>query len=254
MFGSAGGLLEYRAAQLATRGIVALALAFFDYEDLPKLQYQLDLKYFEEAVQVLLRHPKVLKPSVGVIGVSKGGDLALTMATFIPEVAAAVSINGCCSVLATPTKINREHTIKPLLHDISKIKVINKEICVSLGMNNHPEDHPDTIVPIHKSNAKFLFIVGDSDLNMDSKMYASLDAKLLQKVGKGGNCEIHVYKGAGHLIEPPYSSFCPASYHKVIDFVLAWGGELKAHAQAQEEAWIHMLAFLNKQLRTQAKL
>lgn len=61
MFGTAGGLLEYRSAQLASRGIASLALAYFDYEDLPKSLEEFDLEYFKEAVDVLLSHDKVRK-------------------------------------------------------------------------------------------------------------------------------------------------------------------------------------------------
>src|SRR5688572_28820449 len=35
MFGTAGGLTVYRAALLASRGFAALALAFFNFDDLP---------------------------------------------------------------------------------------------------------------------------------------------------------------------------------------------------------------------------
>lgn len=59
LFGGAGGLIEFRAGLLASRGFAVLALAFFAYEDLPKGLTQLDLDYFEEAVELLLRHPKV---------------------------------------------------------------------------------------------------------------------------------------------------------------------------------------------------
>lgn len=60
MFGTAGGLLDYRAAQLASRGIASLALAFFRYEDLPKYLDELHISYFEEAVGFLLKHDKVI--------------------------------------------------------------------------------------------------------------------------------------------------------------------------------------------------
>ena len=59
MFGTAGGLLEYRSAQLASRGIASLALAFFSYDDLPKGLEEFDIAYFEEAVEFLLKHDKV---------------------------------------------------------------------------------------------------------------------------------------------------------------------------------------------------
>lgn len=61
MFGTAGGLLEYRSAQLASRGIVSLALAYFRYGDLPNYLEELDLEYFKEGVDVLLSHKKVRK-------------------------------------------------------------------------------------------------------------------------------------------------------------------------------------------------
>lgn len=59
LFGGAGGLIEFRAGLLASRGFAVLALAFFAYEDLPRTLTQLDLEYFEEAANLLLRHPKV---------------------------------------------------------------------------------------------------------------------------------------------------------------------------------------------------
>lgn len=61
MFGAIGGLLEYRSAQLASRGIASLALAFFGYDDLPESMEEFDLEYFKEAVNILLSHKKVSK-------------------------------------------------------------------------------------------------------------------------------------------------------------------------------------------------
>ncbi len=46
MFGTAGGLVEFRAALLASRGFTTLALAYFGYDDLPK-GLQIDSEYFE---------------------------------------------------------------------------------------------------------------------------------------------------------------------------------------------------------------
>ena len=58
LFGTAGGLFEYRAALLASRGIASFALAYFDYEDLPKTMDAIDLNYFEVFITSTLQHYK----------------------------------------------------------------------------------------------------------------------------------------------------------------------------------------------------
>ncbi|XP_077139228.1 acyl-coenzyme A amino acid N-acyltransferase 1-like isoform X4 [Ranitomeya variabilis] len=58
MFGGVGGLQVFRSSLLASRGFASLALAYFAYDDLPKLLDELDLTYFEEAVQFLCNHPE----------------------------------------------------------------------------------------------------------------------------------------------------------------------------------------------------
>ena len=58
-----GGFLEYRASLLAGKGFAVLALAYYNYEDLPKTLRHVHLEYFEEAVNYLLNHP-LLKSTV----------------------------------------------------------------------------------------------------------------------------------------------------------------------------------------------
>ncbi|XP_067847412.1 acyl-coenzyme A thioesterase 1-like isoform X2 [Heptranchias perlo] len=95
MYGSVGGVVEHRASLLANHGFLTLTLGYFGYDDLPMDFTNLDLEYFEEAVNVLRQHPKVKGPGVGAIGISKGADLVLSMITFLPHVIAAISIGGC---------------------------------------------------------------------------------------------------------------------------------------------------------------
>ncbi|XP_075803511.1 acyl-coenzyme A thioesterase 3-like isoform X1 [Microtus pennsylvanicus] len=58
LFGLGGGLLEYRASLLAGKGFAVLALAYYNYDDLPKSLRTIHLEYFEEAVNYLLSHPQ----------------------------------------------------------------------------------------------------------------------------------------------------------------------------------------------------
>lgn len=55
-----GGLYELRASLLANKGFVTMALAYTGHGNLPKVPSCLDLEYFEKAVTLLLRQPKVI--------------------------------------------------------------------------------------------------------------------------------------------------------------------------------------------------
>ena len=55
MFGTAGGLITFRSALLASRGFAALALAYFDYDDLPS-SMDLQLEYFEVHLRFGLKY------------------------------------------------------------------------------------------------------------------------------------------------------------------------------------------------------
>ena len=47
LFGNSGGLSEFRASLLASRGFCALALAYFDYDDLTQSAIEIDMEYFQ---------------------------------------------------------------------------------------------------------------------------------------------------------------------------------------------------------------
>ncbi|XP_075803507.1 acyl-coenzyme A thioesterase 1-like isoform X2 [Microtus pennsylvanicus] len=122
LFGVGGGLLEYRASLLAGRGFAVLALAYYNYDDLPKSMDAMRMEYFEEAVNYLLSHPEVKGPGIGLLGISKGGELGLAMASFLKGIKAAVFING--SVGAVGNTINyKDETIPPLSLLRDRIKV-----------------------------------------------------------------------------------------------------------------------------------
>ncbi|XP_042860645.1 acyl-coenzyme A thioesterase 1-like isoform X3 [Penaeus japonicus] len=246
MFGTAGGLLEYRSAQLASRGIASLALAFFAYDDLPKSLEEFNISYFEEAVEFLLKHEKILKPNVGAVGVSKGGDLVLSLATHIPEVKAGVWINGCNANVQSAFNL-RDSVFPGLEFDLGKVKIEDGVMDCFETVNN-PADYPETIIPIEKADANFLFLVGNADRNWKSVMYCDQAIERLKKAGRN-NYEVHNYPGTGHLIEPPHSPFCGSSYHKLVRMPLLWGGKPQPHLMAQRHAWNTMLSFLRRCIR-----
>uniref|UniRef100_A0A2C9LAA5 BAAT/Acyl-CoA thioester hydrolase C-terminal domain-containing protein n=1 Tax=Biomphalaria glabrata TaxID=6526 RepID=A0A2C9LAA5_BIOGL len=94
MFGSRGGLTEYKGALLASHGMAVLCLPYFMYKDLPTNMMEMDLDYFEAAVNWLLRQPKVSTKGLGVVAISKGVENAMAMGAYLPQVTAVVCVNG----------------------------------------------------------------------------------------------------------------------------------------------------------------
>ncbi|XP_031967732.1 acyl-coenzyme A amino acid N-acyltransferase 2-like isoform X2 [Corvus moneduloides] len=251
LFGGAGGLIEFRAGLLASRGFAVLALAFFAYDDLPRVLAQLDLEYFEEAVELLLQHPKVRGPGLGVVGVSKGAEVALAMAAFLPQVAATVWINGTAFLHGNPL-VYKEVRIPPIPYYTERVLFTELGAMDNSAIFADPRDpaYRASAIPVEKIRGKVLFVVGEADRSFNSKLFAELAlARMPPESGR-----ILSYPGAGHLIEPPGSPLCSNSSIRGTPRPVAWGGEPQPHARAQEDSWQEILQFLELQLGSVAAM
>ncbi|KAM6308441.1 bile acid-CoA:amino acid N-acyltransferase-like [Aegotheles albertisi] len=245
LFGGAGGLIEFRAGLLASRGFAVLALAFFAYDDLPRTLSQLDLQYFEEATELLLQHPKVRGPGLGVVGVSKGAEVALSMASFLPQVVATVWINGTAFLHGNPLVYKDLH-IPPIPYCTERLLFTDLGAIDNSAIFADPRDptYSSSAIPVEKIQGKVLFVVGEDDRSFNSKLFAELAmARMPPK-----SCRVLSYPGAGHLIEPPGSPLCSISGMRGSPRPVAWGGQAQPHAKAQEHSWQEILQFLELHL------
>ena len=95
----AARIKEDLAASLAMKGFVVFSLAFFKEEGLPADYSHVKLEYFERAIDLLQGFACVKGGGVGLLGCSKGCDVSLSCASFLPltKVKAVVTVNGCIS-------------------------------------------------------------------------------------------------------------------------------------------------------------
>ncbi|XP_019588953.2 peroxisomal succinyl-coenzyme A thioesterase isoform X1 [Rhinolophus sinicus] len=243
LFGVGGGLLEYRASLLAGHGFATLALAYYDFEDLPKEFDSINMDYFEEALCYMLQHSEVKGPGIGLLGISLGADICLSMASFLKNVSATVSINGS-GFSGNKSIYYKETCIPPLGHDLRRIKINFSGLLDIVDIRNDIVGGHENLsmIPIEKAQGPILFIVGQDDHNWRSELYAQIASERLQAHGKE-KPQIISYPGTGHYIEPPYFPWCPASLHKLLKQPVIWGGEPRAHSKAQVDAWKQILTF-----------
>ena len=79
------------AGGLASHGYAVLALAYFGAPGLPRTLSNIPLEYFATALQWMSAQPSVDRSRVGVLGVSRGAELALLLCTIHPDFHAVVA-------------------------------------------------------------------------------------------------------------------------------------------------------------------
>ncbi|XP_072220211.1 acyl-coenzyme A thioesterase 3-like isoform X2 [Leuresthes tenuis] len=255
-----GGLSEKRASLLASRGFLVLTVALYGHGDLPKNITEIHLDYFEEAIEFLKKQDKIGSKGVGVISLSKSGDLALSIASFLPNIEAVVWINGCSANTALPLYYKQRLILPALMFDFKKAIPTESGAIISKYSMHDPleEENKATLVPIERATGRFLFVASEDDLNWDSKAYMDEMVERLKRHGRE-NFESVSYPGAGHYLEPPYGPYCPSSFHGVAGKPVLWGGEPRSHAAAEVHLWKKIQEFFRTHLScdfspTKAKL
>ncbi|CAN9502784.1 unnamed protein product [Ophioblennius macclurei] len=255
-----GGLTEKRASLLASRDFVVLTVSLYGHSDIPEKVQKIQLDYFEKAVKFLRTQDKVGGKGVGVISLSKSGDLALSMASFLPGVEAVVWINGCSANTAFPLLYKGKQILPPLMPDNAKMKVTESGVFVTKNSltRSLTEKNKETLVPIERAKGQFLFVASEDDLNWDSKGFMEQMAERLKLHGKQ-NFETVCYPRTGHYLEPPYGPYCSSSLHMMIGKPVLWGGESRSHTAAEVHLWKKVQEFFRTHLTcsdppTQAKL
>ncbi|XP_038818437.1 acyl-coenzyme A thioesterase 1-like [Salvelinus namaycush] len=245
-----GGISEVRASLLANKGFVVLALAYSGFQDLPKtMPKYFDLEYFEEAITFLRRQPQVQGPGIGILSISKSGELALSMASFLSGISATVWINGCNANVMTPLHY-KDLVIPPLMPNLENITL------TPAGLLDVRDALPDqiternrgSVIPIERAGSRFLFVVSEDDRNWNSCLFGQQAAAQLRHHGKD-NFEVVTYPRAGHFLEVPYMPHCPSGFHSAVGKVVVFGGEAKAHHEAQLDLWRRVQEFFRTHLK-----
>lgn len=261
--GSLGGLLEGSAAVLASQGFSALALAYFGVDPLPRELVEVPLEYFADAIAWLKTQAAVDADRIAVIGVSKGGELALLLAATYPEEIKAVVGYSPSSV------VWRGASYSPLSFIVGRsksswtlggkpvpfvdVRPRLPELAGSLigrvpsfrAMHERSLDDETAVslasIAVEKINGPVLLISHTDDRVWPATRLSEMAIQRLSSHNHPFPYRHLSYEGAGHPIGLPYSA---PGVTRLGPFSV--GGSLEANGYASADSWTKLLEFLEQ--------
>lgn len=263
--GSGGGLWEAPAALLASHGFVTLAFAYFGIDPLPPGLREIPLEYFGKGIRWLQRQEGVQPQPLGVLGQSRGGELALLLGATFPEIGAVVAYvpsgvlwMGIQLGDAARTQVVPAWTFDgrpiPFMRrgiDAAAVDWTHQPVALSPGYCAALQDSEiveHATIPVERSRGPILMISGQED-HMSSPKLAEIAEQRAKHYNFSFDVEHLSYPDAGHLLTLSYlPTTIRQSRHPIRHVDVDYGGTPAGDAFARADSWPKVLKFLQKSL------
>ena len=260
--GSQGGIPGpgAHAGGLASRGYVVLALAYFNAEGLPPLLQNIPLEYFATAVDWLKSQPSVDPNRIGLLGTSRGGELALLLGATYPSFFRVVVANVPSSVVwpglsndsETPAWTLNGKPLPSVPSNFNRADLALRGRERFLKRMKEPGALARAAIPVERISRPVLLFSGKDDQLWPSDVFAAQVVERLKSHNFTHPVEHYSYDDAGHGIGRPYtptSDVRQVRIHSVTKRPNMMGGTPEGQARANVDSWEKLLAFLEKHLR-----
>ena len=270
--GTGGGFDLDKAAVLSRHGFATLALAYFGIPPLPTWLHRIPLEYFEAALGWVAAQPEIDAQRVGVLGVSRGAELALLLATKFPAIHAVAAYAPSSVAWAAGGRDKATGEIIPswtwqglpvpfapmplrgfMWRSAIPVAVLRRPVMFRnlfrAGLRNRGMIERASI-PVEQMRGPVLLISGGDDhLWPASEMSETIVARL-KKNNFAHSAEHLHYPRAGHMLRYPYlpttSRESGNTYLRGAKF--SFGGTPEADAEAQRDSWRRTIAFFKSSL------
>jgi len=275
--GSGGGIgySEQFGEPLAKEGFTVFALPYWKYKNLPEKLSEIPLEYFYKAIDVLRENTHVDPDKIGMIGYSRGGELALLLASKSTDIKAVLGLSAGAYVapninfknwwnlksawtengagldfLPKKRKVKRNNW-KEVFKNIKANRNRDSLIANFQDIKRHPEFEKSAI-KVENMRAPLLLISGGRDLTWSSESMSDyIINRLHDKAYKYFNAHLN-FPLAGH-------DFVPLGFNDRLsqeDLIEKYenaeyrpGGTVEHNISAGKRSWKHILRFLNLHLK-----
>ena len=244
--GSGGGLGDLRAAGLlAGHGIASLAIGFWNLPGLPDDMLEIPVEVVVAAATRLRSEPGVPDHPVTVVGVSRGGELALLAGAHLPEhVGSTVSVVGSGAPwgafgegvdvnlpawtlggMPVPKLWEDERDLDAVLADGDAVRAAE--------------------VPVERTRGRVLLLSGQDDAMWPSTPLSDIAMDRATREGAGDRVEHVAYPDAGHQVGlPPGFAVPVVLVHPVDGVTVALGGTRSGNRAARRDSWRRLVEFV----------
>jgi dienelactone hydrolase len=248
------------AALLASHGFNVLTVAYFEEKGLPDKLSEIPLEYFERVFEWISENPMTNGEEIQLMGISKGGELALLLASRYPNIAKVVGFAPhafCFQGIAFKNVSSWTYGGKSLPFIRLKTRWLVTDI-LSCIVRNKPFGYADTYmrglsvatnkeaarIKVENARADVLLFAGKQD-----NMWNSYDGCVqimddLRAHDFRYTYDCFSYNDAGHPFYAPYVIPVGETQVKLAPrLALSLGGTLEANAHAQADSWEKAIEF-----------
>ena len=240
--GSDGGMPVRRAAWLASHGYVALALCYFHCEGRPEMLLRIPLEYFQQALGWLMVRPEVDRERVGVMGVSRGGELALQLGSMFPALKAVVAY--------VPANV-RYPACCGFSGQMPAWTWGGRDLMYAAPRLREPGQRMEAAIHVETTHGAILMIGGTDDGVWSSAEMVEEAASRLRSAHFGHPVVALVYPHAGHRAGLPeiIPAWSKGARHPVTGGETDFGGTPEGNAESTVDAIPKVLGFLGEALK-----
>ncbi|KOS64273.1 acyl-CoA thioesterase/BAAT N-terminal domain-containing protein [Lysinibacillus agricola] len=253
------------AALLASNGYCTLSVSYLkSHKHTPSLSH-IPVETIGNAIEWLNTRDFIVNKKIGIVGKSRGSELALHAASIYHDIEAIISIAGSgisyhglkdnLTMNLPPAWTYRGKPLPyaalyaPKLSGYALYKQLSQNKSVSFR-DWYEELIADkkvldlATIPVENIKGSLLFISGDDDLMWDSAKLSGISIQRLNRFKHPWPFKHDIYSRAGHRIELPHT------YHNYNESPspFLYGGNQYSDLKASHNAWNKLVLFLNEVL------
>lgn len=253
---------DYWGQQFAEKGYVGLSLHYTGREGLPKLPEEINLEYFENALNWLKKQPEVDPDKIIVMGASRNAELALVIASIFPDLVSGV-------IAYAPSSVSWSNTVLPYSSNdikpswkyqgsaipfipMNKIEGNNSNKLETLGYWKRGLAKADfatqAAIRVENINGPILLLSGMDDKVWPSSQMADMIEQRLVDFNFAHSFQNIKYEETGHLISSNPERNSDIRSGKISiggkEYEFEYGGTLEGDKKAKLDAKMRLIDFV----------